>query len=440
MRLQLGKFSRAFSLLVLPLLTSAVASAGVTVSVSSPAAGSTVSSPTTIKASASSANRITGWYIYVDGKATWNTGAATSISAPISLSAGTHSIYVRAWDSSGAFGTSSTFYLTASGSSSGVNVNVTSPAPGATVGSPTTISANASSGYPITGWHIYVDSVSVWSAGSTQTINASVNIPSGTHSVYVRAWNSSGAFGTSSTFTLTNNGGTPSASSTGEPMPPSSAKLLDNIDQLTGWGHCTDCAADPSDPTPPIALWSFTQNQSTPSKDGSSAKMWIGGNTPYANALHWKKFGDQSAYKNFIWEFWIYGNSDMNNAQNLEFDLFQAVSGRKYMFGTQCNYNKKIWQGWDETTNHWIDMTNVPCPKFATGQWNRIKWYFQRTSDNRLHYVSVTVNSTTYKVDRYWNSYPTGWGNTFGVQFQQDLNSSAADYTVWADKVKVWMW
>jgi hypothetical protein len=122
--------------------------------------------------------------------------------------------------------------------------------------------------------------------------------------------------------------------------------------------------------------------------------MTIGGTRAYANALHWKKFGDQSQYKNFIWEFWFYGNADMNNAQNLEFDLFQAVSGRKYMFGTQCNYWKKIWQGWDETTNHWIDTT-VPCPKFATGKWNRVKWYFQRTTDNKLKYVSVTVNSTT---------------------------------------------
>jgi hypothetical protein len=347
MRLQLGKFSRAFSLLVLPLITSAVASAGVTVSVSSPTAGSTVSSPTTIKASATSGYAITGWYIYVDNKAAWNTGA-------------------------------------------------------------------------------------------TQTISASVSIPSGTHSVYVRAWDSTGAYGTSSTFNLTG-GSTTVAPSSGEPMAPAGAKLIDTIEQQTGWGHCTDCAADPSDPTPPIALWSFTQFQNTPSLDGSAVKMWIGGTTPYANALHWKKFGDQSAYKNFIWEFWVYGNADMNNAQNLEFDLFQVVSGRKYMFGTQCNYWKKIWQGWNEQYNKWVDLP-TPCPKLPTGQWTRIKWYMQRTSDNRLRYVSVTVGNTTYNVNHYENSYSTSWGNTFGVQFQQDLNGSAADYTVWADKVKVWMW
>ena len=323
--------------------------------------------------------------------------------------------------------------------SASVTVKVSSPLAGSTVSSPSTIAASASSGSAITGWYVYVDSKAAWhTATKTQTISAPVSMTTGKHTVLVRAWDSTGAYGTV-TMTVTVGSSTTPPPSFGEPMPPSTAKLLDNIDQQTGWGHCTDCAADPSDPTPPIAQWTFNQNQSTPSKDGSSIKMTIGGTIPYANALHWKKFGDQSQYKNFIWEFWFYGNADMNNAQNLEFDLFQAVAGRKYMFGTQCNYWKKIWQGWDETTNHWVDTT-VACPKFPTGQWNRVKWYFQRTSDNKLKYVSVTVNNTTYPVNRIWNSAPTSWGNTFGVQFQQDLNGSAADYTVWTDRVKVWMW
>jgi hypothetical protein len=322
--------------------------------------------------------------------------------------------------------------------SAGVTVQVSSPVANSTVSSPSTIKATASSGYPITGWYIYVDNSAKWNAGKTQSISASVGMTTGKHKVDVRAWDSTGAYGTATFYVTIGSGSTPPPS-TGEPMPPSGAKLIDNIDQQTGWGHCTDCAADPRDPTPPIALWSFNQFQNTPSKDGSAVKMWIGGSIPYSNALHWKKFGDQSAYRNFIWEFWIYGNADMNNAQNLEFDLFQAAGGRKYMFGTQCNYWKKIWQGWDETKIAWVDTT-VPCPKFPTGQWTRIKWYFQRTTDNKLKYVSVTVNNTTYPVDRIWPSAATSWGNTFGVQFQQDLNGSAADYTMWADKVKVWMW
>jgi len=329
--------------------------------------------------------------------------------------------------------------LTSAVASAGVTVTLSSPGSGASVSSPFTVKASATSGYPITGWHVYVDDKSVWSTGTTSNISASVSSSTGKHKLYVKAWNSNGTSDTSAIIYVNVTSGSTAAPSTGEPMPPSGAKLIDNIDQQTGWGHCTDCAADPSDPTPPIAQWSFQQNQNTPSKDGNATKFWIGGTVPYANALHWKKFGDQSQYKNFIWEFWIYGKSDMDNAQNIEFDLFQAVNGRKYMFGTQCNYWKKIWQGWDETTNHWVD-TSVPCAKFPTGQWNRVKWYFQRTSDGKTRYVSVTVNNKTYSMNRYWPSKSTSWGNTFGVQFQQDLNKYAADHSMWIDRVRVWMW
>jgi hypothetical protein len=330
--------------------------------------------------------------------------------------------------------------LTSAVASAGVTVTLSSPGSGASVSSPFAVKASATSGYPITGWHIYLDDRSVWSAGTTQSISASIGATVGSHKLYVRAWNSAGAYGTSATIWIkVTSSTTTSSGTTSEPYAPSGAKLIDNIDQMSGWGHCTDCAADPSDPTPPIAQWSFYQWQNSPSKDGNSIKMWIGGTTPYANALHWKKLGDQSAYRNFIWEFWIYGNSDLNNAQNIEFDLWQAVGSRKYMFGTQCNYWKKIWQGWDESKNSWQD-TSIPCPKFPTGQWNRIKWYLQRTSDNRTRYISVTVNGKTYSVNRYWPSKWTSWGNSMGVQFQQDLNGSAADHTMWIDRVRVWMW
>ena len=328
--------------------------------------------------------------------------------------------------------------LTSAVASAGVTVTLSSPGSGASVSSPFTVKASATSGYPITGWHVYVDDKSVWNAGTTSSISASVSASTGKHKLYVKAWNSNGTSDTSAIIYI-NVTSSSTAAPTGEPMPPSGAKLIDNIDQMSNWGHCSDCAADPSDPTPPIAQWSFNQWQNTPSKDGNGIKMWIGGTTPYANALHWKKLGDQSSYKNFIWEFWIYGKSDMNNAQNIEFDLWQSVGGRKYMFGTQCNYWKQIWQGWDETKNAWQD-TSIPCPKFSTGQWHRIKWYLQRTSDNRTRYVSVTVDGKTYSVNRYWPSKSTSWGNSLGVQFQQDLNKYAADHTMWVDRVRVWLW
>ncbi len=168
-----------------------VGATGVTVSVSSPAAGATVNSPVTVNASAGSTNTITGWHIYVDDVDSFSAGAVTSISASLPMSVGTHTIITRAWDSTGAFGDDT---RTVTVAAAGVTVNVTSPA-GTSVTSPVTIAASATSPNTITGWHIYVDSVDSYSAGQVSSINASIAVTTGTHTVIVRAWDSTGAFG-----------------------------------------------------------------------------------------------------------------------------------------------------------------------------------------------------------------------------------------------------
>jgi general stress protein CsbA len=164
---------------------------GVTVSVSTPADGATVNSPTTIAASATSGHTITGWHIYVDGTDQFSAGQVSSINASVPMSVGTHTVIVRAWDSTGAFG-DRTLTLNVV---NGVTVTVSTPANGATVTSPVAIAASATSGHTITGWHIYVDSADVYSAGQVSSISTNVPMNAGTHTVIVRAWDSTGAFG-----------------------------------------------------------------------------------------------------------------------------------------------------------------------------------------------------------------------------------------------------
>jgi hypothetical protein len=55
-------------------------------------------------ATPSSGQTVTGWWVYVDGKATYKGGATTSINTNLKMSTGAHKVVVRAWDTSGNYG------------------------------------------------------------------------------------------------------------------------------------------------------------------------------------------------------------------------------------------------------------------------------------------------------------------------------------------------
>jgi hypothetical protein len=171
--------------------------------ISSPANGATVGSPVVIQASASptSGHVITGWWVYVDSIGAYNAGASPTIAPSIRLSSGAHTVVVRTWDSSGAFGDQT---ITLNVASTRPTVTVSTPSNFASVGSPVNLQASAapSAGQAISGWWIYVDGVGSYRAGPTDAINASLPLASGTHTLVVRAWDTSGAYG-DQTLTLT---------------------------------------------------------------------------------------------------------------------------------------------------------------------------------------------------------------------------------------------
>lgn len=174
------------------------------VTVATPTTGASLASPVSLQASAvpTSGHTITGWDVYVDNVSVASAGSGSSMAANLTMENGGHTVVVRAWDSSGAYG-DQTLSLTIT-SSSKASVTVSTPTSNTTVGSPVNIVASASptAGSTVTGWWIYVDGAGVSSAGATSTINKTVSMSTGTHTVVVRAWDSSGAYA-SQTLTLT---------------------------------------------------------------------------------------------------------------------------------------------------------------------------------------------------------------------------------------------
>jgi hypothetical protein len=170
---------------LLLMVMSSISALAISMNVSTPANNASVTSPVTIRASATpgSGYVITGWHIYVDGNDSYSAGGVTGIDTSLSMPNGTHTVVVRAWDSSGADADET---LTLNVVSQGVTVDVSMPSNGATVFSPVDFQARAVSANPITGWHIYVDSNDSFSGGATTSISASVPMSPGTHTVVVR--------------------------------------------------------------------------------------------------------------------------------------------------------------------------------------------------------------------------------------------------------------
>lgn len=68
--------------------------------IAAPLAGTTLTSPVHVEASTNSGAPITGMWVYVDDVATYN-AASGSLSADIKMSAGTHTVLIKAWDTNG---------------------------------------------------------------------------------------------------------------------------------------------------------------------------------------------------------------------------------------------------------------------------------------------------------------------------------------------------
>ena len=316
-----------------------------------------------------------------------------------------------------------------------VNVTVTSPGNGAPVSSPFNLVANATSSYTITGWVVYLDGKSVYTAGQTKSINANISAPQGNHQLVTRAWDQTGAYGSvDEEITITSGGG--GGGGGGLPSPPPGAIVFNNIDDRGGWNWCHDpgCAGGSGNG----AYW-MAQNQNPPSQDGASTEFFNSG--VWANALWIQKLGANNNVRNFLWDFYFYldGNSQ-TGTQALEFDTFQFVHGYNYMIGTECDYGSRRWDTWDEAAGHWYH-SSVSCPKFSPNTWHHIQMYV--TTNINAHqytYVTLVVDGHSYPLNITRNARYLAWSDNLGVQWQLDVNASGQGYHEWVDKATLTVW
>ncbi len=224
--------------------------------------------------------------------------------------------------------------------------------------------------------------------------------------------------------------------SNGLPIPPPSATVFSQIEQMSGWNSCDtpSCAGGDGGGT----YW-MAQNQTTPSLSGSSTEVYNSG--VWNNALWWNKLGAHDTATNLLWDFYVQLDSNAAaGAQSLEYDSFQFVGGYNYMIGSQCNIAAGVWDVWDELNGHWIHTT-IACHGFPAGTWHHIQWYVTTNHTNHTyHYATLVVDGVAHFVNATYTAKDLNWGDNIGVQYQLDVNASGHGYSEWFDQVKLTVW
>jgi hypothetical protein len=328
------------------------------------------------------------------------------------------------------------------GTTAAGSVCFSSPADGATVTSPVHVVTPASLKNPIQFMRVFVDGQAEHFS-FYNTIDAQMLMSAGPHTLEVLATDTSGA-SASSTIQI-------NVSQTQSQAQPA---VFSNIQTIPSWEPCSAkfppghpragqiCAAGLGD-----AVSTMTENLSTPtpvSGSGSTvAHFTMGGPTPYSNELYTKYFAGGSNVSHFTYDMYVMVD-DPTRPQALEFDVNQNFGNNRWVFGTECNFKGSgnpvgEWDVWDGVKG-WMPQ-NVPCnpADFPANQWVHLVWQFERVG-NQVHYISVTVGSKTYPVDKYY-AFEAGWVmQDIDVAFQMDGNSTQQPYNVWLDKVTLTAW
>jgi hypothetical protein len=125
---------------------------------------------------------------------------------------------------------------------------------------------------------------------------------------------------------------------------------------------------------------------------------------------------------------------DASAPEALEFDVNQSYGGVRYTWGSECSFkNTHKWDVWNPQAEAWAP-TSAPCTQMTSMQWHHLQWQFERIN-NQVHYISLTVDNTSYPIDIYLNPQPNWNMEDFDIAFQMDGDYKQTPYNVWLDNV-----
>ncbi len=312
-------------------------------------------------------------------------------------------------------------------------LTVSSPTDQSSVTSPMHVVATTSPKNPLFFMRVYVDQLAVYFT-FTNSIDTQIFVAPGQHKIEVMAEDKQGYISD----TIANVNVTSQPANT----------TISGIQAMPGWQSCPAvfpvgsgrdgqlCAA--GNKNPPTST--MTQGQTSPAMDGKSAKFSMSGPNGYANELYFNAIAGGDNVSHFTYDLYFYVDNG-NAPQALEFDVNQGFGGRRWVWGSECNFKGEtppLWDIWDNEAGLWRP-TNVPCNAFPSNQWIHLIWNLERVNE-QVHYISLQVNDQVYNVDTYYNNQQ-GWTlEEIDTAFQMDMPQPPVDYNVWLDQVNLTAW
>ncbi|HEV2275929.1 MAG TPA: hypothetical protein VGR96_17285 [Acidobacteriaceae bacterium] len=420
------------------LLIAAPAFADVTVS--SPWNGETVGSQVHYVATASTSTCSSGvasMGVYVDNQLT-KVVYGTSMDTTVPVSSGNHNTVVEEWDYCGG----ATFTPVSVNVSDQSGVWVSSPANNSQVSSPanyvaTATASGCSKGVAAMG--IYVNNNLTYVVNGAK-LNTQLPLGSGNQNTVVEEWDYCGGASYTPVNVNVQGGG---------------GNSIYNIQASGGWTGSGELAPayDVCGSNCPGVNWSMWRGVQSPSISGNATGFYLGGSTPYSDAL-WSnpligQFSTQGlpdsdhsllpTLHNFTYDAYFYG-SNLGVTQVLEFDINMYLNGVGMIWGNQCRIaGGNEWDIWDNVNAQWVP-TGVACNPVSNA-WNHVTIQVQRESDNSLLFQSITLNGVTANINKTYPPFSvpqSWWGIT--VNYQMDGNYQQAGNTTYLDNFTFTYW
>jgi hypothetical protein len=317
------------------------------------------------------------------------------------------------------------------------NVIVSSPANGAQVGSPFSLSANAANcSSQITSAMGYsLDNSTATTIVKGASVSAVVTSGTGAHTLHVKAWGDAGSVCVTDVVITVE-------VSAATAMIPSDAISVSSLQTLGNWVAQNDGASAGSSSGSMSVI-------SAPSLSGD-ARKFTSNYTDYGDQRFDVLFGDDTSSTNFFYDAWIYLPSPSTSIANLELDMNQVMSnGQTVIFGFQCDG----WSGtWDYTANNgtptapidaWLH-TKAPCNprQWSTNTWHHVQISYSRDDSGNVTYQSVWFDGAQSVLNvTAPSAFALGWAPTLLTNLQVDgFLAASGTATVYVDNLTIYRW